>query len=333
MPERAKPHDAILHEQLTFEALPENVIVVASDLINPHRLVVAAAKAAEKERTGLLRSLDRTKNPPKLKPGQQWVPDVLTFTGPRWSEYESRGCIMSITDSPLPLGVSIESIGRALRIWDALLKAFESRNLPVSPGCRVSNVTSEGDHIFVRLSEIVDLVKPKIDRNTFQPTVRRPTGRLRLVVAGASETRFDDTAQRTLEIRLNDIIACVRRKFALQPIRREQAAEKQSRAAAAAIIEAQQREEAAAAARLREEELRRQQADLAATAERERLLLVEATAWRDAGTIRAYAAQLRSAAATGDAMNAQALEEWLAWADTVADRLDPTGGRLRGGTL
>jgi hypothetical protein len=88
----------------------------------------------------------------------------------------------------------------------------------------------------------------------------------------------------------------------------------------------------AAAARQHEEELRRQRAAEAAAEavqaeeiERQRLLLVEATKWRDAEVIRAYVAHIKK---YGNAI-APALDEWLVWASTAADNLDPTWKRLK----
>jgi hypothetical protein len=145
------------------------------------------------------------------------------------------------------------------------------------------------------------------------------------------EIKFEDSAERPLEAQLNAVLAGIHRSFALQRTQRVAAAERQRRNEAAAQALEEERAIAAAATRLREEELRRQQTEQAAVAERERLLLVEATSWRDAATIRAYAAHLKAAATVDGAIIAPALRDWLAWADTVADKLDPTSKRSLGG--
>jgi hypothetical protein len=326
----ARQRDIRFQEQLAFEQAPENVITVPSELTSAHRLVATALKEAEKERAALHRSLDRINNPPKLKPGQRWEPDWEALQNPSWHSYEDRGRVMDMASGTLPLRVSIESIDRTMRIWDALLKACESRGMLVSSGYRLAKVIIGADHVGIRLSEIVDLIKPKTNARVYQPTVRRATGRLRIVVVDASDTKFDDTAHRPLEAQLNDVMACIRRRFALQSVRREQAAERRRRDEEAALIRERQRKAEAEAAQHREEDLRRQQAEQAAAAERERLLLAEAASWHDAETIRSYATHLKSAAKVEDAAPAPLLRDWLAWADAVADKLDPTSKRLLG---
>lgn len=56
--------------------------------------------------------------------------------------------------------------------------------------------------------------------------------------------------------------------------------------------------------------------------------VAEAKAWSDAAAIRAYAAHLFGAALKGGGSMSPELFEWLAWANDVADRLDPAPGRL-----
>lgn len=320
--------NAGLQEHLAFEVAPENAIAVPAELTSPHRLVVAAAKEAATERAALFRSLDRIKNPPKPKPGQPWEPDWEALNSPDWRSYEDRGQIMDMASSTLPLKVSIESTDRALRIWDALIKACEARGMVVSSGYRVAKIGFGTDSVGVRLSEIVELTKAKTNARVYQPPVRRPTGRLRIVVVDVSDTKFDDAAQRPLEAQLNDVMACIRRRFALHPLRREQTAEKRRRDEEAALIRERQRAEDARAAQLHQEGLERQRAERAAVAERERLLIAEAAAWRDAAAIRAYIEHLKAAAAIGGTAIAPALMDWLTWADAVADSLDPTPTRL-----
>jgi hypothetical protein len=129
-------------------------------------------------------------------------------------------------------------------------------------------------------------------------------------------------------VQLNAILMWIRRSLASLRSSRAIAAEKKRAEEAAAQIQAQERAAVVEAARLREEELREQQAAQAAEAERERLLMAEATDWRDAASIRAYTAHLRATAAISGAVITPALMDWLTWADAVADRLDPTSTRL-----
>ena len=63
--------------------------------------------------------------------------------------------------------------------------------------------------------------------------------------------------------------------------------------------------------------------------EREHQLIREAAAWKEAQAIRDYVLRLEVAAATDSASIGPELQGWLAWAASVAVRLDPTFRRLR----
>lgn len=177
------------------------------------------------------------------------------------------------------------------------------------------------------MSEKVDRITRPTTWGSGTETVRRnPAGRLRLFAVHCGETKFEDTAERPLEEQLNAILAWIHRSLASQRADRAIAAERLRLEEEAAQIRERERAAAAAVARQRDKELRRLQAEQAASAERERLLQVEAGAWRDAEAIRAYVAHLRVVGA----VPAPGLMDWLTWADAVADKIDPTTKRLSG---
>jgi hypothetical protein len=121
-----------LHAKLAFEDDPQNAIVVSAELAKPHRLVAAAAEEVQALRSALERSRERLAHPRQLKRGERWEPDWEALAGPDWRDYERRGRIMELSANTLPLRVSLESADRALRIWDAMLKACETRGIKVS---------------------------------------------------------------------------------------------------------------------------------------------------------------------------------------------------------
>lgn len=70
---------------------------------------------------------------------------------------------------------------------------------------------------------------------------------------------------------------------------------------------------------------------LATAAEKrlDRQLIAEATAWRDAVSLRAYIANLLGAVVVGGGQPSSGLSAWLVRATQAADRLDPTKARLK----
>lgn len=317
--------NAGLQERLAFEEDPENAVVVPTELAKPHRLVAGAVPLIRAEVVGLQRSRDYV--PPRPKPGEPARIDWAAIAKPNWRDYEQRG-VMELDADVLPARVSIEAVDRALRIWDALLRACEARGMRVSPASRQVKVSDGIDYVGLRMSEKVDRITGPAPWGGEQTVRRKPTGCLRMFVVHLGETKFEDKPNRPLEAQLNAILVWIHRSLAAQRTGRAIAAEKKQAEEAAARIQAQEGAAAAEAARLREEEIRQQQAAQAAEAERERFLMAEATAWRDAAAIRAYTAHLKAAAAIDGAVIAPALMDWLTWADAVADRLDPTSTRL-----
>jgi hypothetical protein len=315
--EAGQRDDAWLQTRLAFEDDPLNAVVVSANLMKPHRLVASAVKEVRAQRAALERSRERLANPRQLKQGERWEPDWEALAGPSWSEYERRGRIMDLGANSLPLRVSLESADRALRIWDAMLKACEARRIKVSLKSRLVELSIDGDTLGLRLSEKVDRIECKKVSLADDRFTRLPTGKLRFFIVDHGETRFEDTVAYPIESQLNDILRRVYRTIAAWR------AQEPARA------------KASEAARLQMEERRRQQEAQAAVAvakkqetERERQLVGEATAWREAQAIREYALHIEAAAKTRVTPIGPELQRWIVWADSIAEKLDPTSNRL-----
>lgn len=304
-----------LQQRLAFERDPQNAIVVAGELVRPHRLVATTAAAARTETAGLLKSRDRKTQP--RKPGVPWKMDETLLFKPHWRDYEQRG-VMELHETVLPLRVSIESVDRALRIWDALIKACGARGLAVSLDRRLADVADGADSVGLRMSEKVTRITRPAAWGGEETVSRNATGQLRIFVVYLGEAKFEDSAKSSLEAQLNDVLTRIHRAIASQRAARASAAEK--------------RRLDAAEARSREVELQRHlaaQAEADAEQERQRLLLAEAAAWREAKSIREYVGHINAAAMARGATAAHGLTEWVAWATVVADTLDPTIQRLQ----
>jgi hypothetical protein len=316
----ADPTAAWLQERIAFEARPENTVLVPAELMKPHPLVKAAATAVRVEIAGLQKNREnqervRDRNAP---PQINWA----ALEKPNWQTYLERG-IMEGDPEALPMRVAIESTDRALRLWDAVLKACEARGLRVSVGNRRVSVCSGVDRVELRLAEKVDQVKRAVKIGGDIVMARQPTGCLRLFV---TETKIEDSTDRLLEQQLNDVLVRIYRTIASRRTVHASAVVRRQHDEAVAQLREQERAAAAEATRLHEEEVQRLQAEQAAATERERTLLAEANAWRDAAAIRGYAAHIAAAAG---GMASPALKEWLTWAESVAERLDPTSKRIK----
>jgi hypothetical protein len=333
--EVGRREDTWLHARLAFEDDPQNAVVVSAELAELHRLVAAAAKEVCAMSAALERSRERLQNPPKRKPGEQWKPNWEALAYPNWRDYEARGEIMDLSACAAPMRVSIETADRALLIWDAVIKACEARGMRASAEHLVVKIGVAQDYVGLRISEQVDLTKRAVAPGVVLVTVRKATGRLRIVVAAGSEPRFVDSAARPLEVQLNDILRKIYRAIASQRARRAEAAEKLRRDEVAARARQEELAKEAETTRLREEALLRQQAAQAAAdairaqeIERERALVSEAAAWGEAQLIRDYTAHLGVVATTSCTPIRPELQEWMTWAASVAEKLDPTSNRL-----
>jgi len=217
--------------------------------------------------------------------------------------------------------VSLGSVDRALRVYDALFKALEAR------GHRVELIAGENNAVqtVVRIGE--DAVQVEITelitRTELPPTKSAPgwepkryayeaTGRLSLVILEQYldvRTRWSDGARQRVDDVLNDIIVGL------------VAAGEAMKARRARRIQAEIERQAEEARRKeREERQRRENA-------RVRALDLDMRLLRKAYAVRDYVSQMRAAAMTAELAGAnpdEDLKAWLKWAETYADYLDPT---------
>lgn len=215
----------------------------------------------------------------------------------------------------LNLRISHESLDRALRIIDALLKAGQARRLVNKAG----EVIVDGEVISLGIVEKFsrsDNPEPKKPGKYVWDRPSRwiytPTGKLTLWLEAtpAGKRELQDKANRPLESQLNDAIV----KMLI--LAEENKFERQLREEA----ERRQQEEA----RRRQIEERRRRQEVA----RRQALEQQATIWAQAETVRAFvrACEQRLIARLGAIDPSSPEAAWLAWAYAHADRLDPTNG-------
>ncbi|MDO8473393.1 MAG: hypothetical protein Q7T05_06195 [Dehalococcoidia bacterium] len=268
--------DRILTNEMNFSTLTS--VPVAEALHKPHPLV------------------DRTRTDLKgLKPGNYAV-----LGGRRGS---------------LDISVSLACAGRALRIYDALIKAMESLGWIVKVGGRDENktyVVIRGEEIPFAIEERTKQVDHVLTSDEERTRARwpdsfvhrwdyQPTGELSLRIKeyGGDGIRKNcsDTKQLRLEERLAEFLEIIRR-FAAHELmeRRQRECEAQKRAAEQARLV----------------ELRAQQ-----EAEKRRIQEVEmeADAWHKAEHIRTFVKAALQAGARD--------QVWANWAMEYADQLDP----------
>ncbi len=274
-------------DQIAFEADPANTIVVREDLRSPHSLVKATR-------------------------------DVLEGKGRAESWRVGR-------QPRLDIDVSKAQFRRALRIMDALIKAFEARGWKVDLGSgddRKSYVTILGQRLPFGIREMLKKIanppaKPErlSDGRMYTPWQAEyrdeHSGLLAFVIRhdrghGVLKS-WGETKTRRLEERLGDfIISLVRAAYEdLKAERRRVERERQA-------------EEAAE--RRREEERRRE-----AEAARVRALLRQSVRWETSRRLRGYLTAVRAAAELlpGGLQADTEFSSWLAWAESFARSIDP----------
>jgi hypothetical protein len=308
-------NDPRLMKSLASKTAAANFINVDAVLTSPHALVKAAAKRVNELINALEKSRARINAPkaPKLK---TWEPDFSRLSGPHWENYVDKGCVMDLPEDVLPMRVSIEASDRALRIWDALIKACVARKMKVSIAPRRLNVEYEHESAELRLSERLFQTP---ERKGIYPSIkRRPTGELRIYVCSlGAERKFSDTENVPLEEQLNDVLQDIYRTIAAAKVRTANRIEKRK---AHAIAEDGRRLELA-----QQQEIQRQ---AEAEKRRQESLIAEAGAWAQAEAIRAYSANIMKTANVDNVPINDELRDWLAWSADVADQLDPTKKRI-----
>lgn len=272
-------------DQARYEALPEHRIVVPELLTDPHALVAASIRFLRRAKTDQQHRL------------------VLG----------SGRC--------LAVAVTLDSVDRAMLIYDTLIKACEARGFAVEVTVNeqtVATVVTVGEEaVGIVIEERIDRVEHPAPQKAAWPYAPKtydyvPTGRLAIrfqhPYLGVRQSWSDGKRQRVEDCLNNVMVGLVTTAEALKAQRRAR--------------EAAHRDFLAEQERQRLAEQRRQE-------EAGRIRALDATlmAWRKSALVREYADAMRQAvAATGRMSDGEPLSSWLEWVENYADRIDPTKG-------
>ena len=222
------------------------------------------------------------------------------------------------THACLGVRVSLDSVDRAMCIYDALLKALDLRGYTtaISPGDEPGTLVRVGEE------DVSITIEEKLERADREETRMRrasrftserdwkPTGRLVLRLdhsyLGGIRTSWGDGKKQRVEDCLNACVVgmvAVAEELKANRLRREAWEKEWREAEARRVDEARRKEEEAA---------------------RVRALESAVAAWQRTRAIREYAAELRQKAeAAGVLAEDSPLADWLAWAEAYAARTDP----------
>jgi hypothetical protein len=270
-------------EQQRYEALEQNRIVVQELLTDPHPLVAKSVAAL------------------------------------RRGKCDHKGYVQPKTGPCLAAMVTLDSADRAMCVYDALLKALDSRGYPVTvtTGDQSSTVVRIGEEdVAVLLEEKVE----RVERKRPDTPGRRglsygsefewvPTGRLSLKIdhtyLGIRRSWSDGSHQR-VDRCLNDFIVglvAAAELLKAQRLAREQWQREWREAEERRAEEARRREEEAARVRALESAL---------------------AAWQKARLVREYAAEFRRSGEVSQTLEpGSPLDVWLRWVNGYAERIDP----------
>lgn len=248
-----------------------------------------------------------------------------SLTESRWHRQGLYSPSGSNDDGQLDIQVGKESVPRALRLMDAVLKAFEKRGHRAVAE-QVNEYRKEvvlhilGERFTFRLREKTKMVRiseSEQKKDIYSSRVKyEPTGDFNLQLlrkqTGYAETTWKDRKGNKLEEQLNEVmielIVCVEKERNWRRQREEN--------------EKQQRREAA---KRREEEQRRRKEE-----QKINELLQMVQNWDQAERIRAFMNDLRGRIQQrkGPIEEGSDLDQWVAWALNHADKIDPLGARL-----
>ena len=231
------------------------------------------------------------------------------------------------TERPaLAISVSEASLPRALRIMDALVKAFDSRGMPLrieSVDKRRTFLTIQGEVLAIRLVENTARTEREPTEKERQEIKKHGyiylpdrysyhhTGMLKLGILGDYRDELQkvvaDGKQQRIEQLLNEFIV----KIETEAVRRKRDKEYRER----------QRLKWEEEARLRREYEERQRKEM----ERFKALEGAARNWKRAEDLRAYIATVETKAAReqGSVAVESDLGQWIVWARQKADWIDP----------
>jgi hypothetical protein len=243
----------------------------------------------------------------------------------------------------LAVHASPESLPRALRILDALIKALEARGLPVEvtspeevkvwmPGATIktfvmplTRVKVDGDWIPICMEELVDTTDlAKVDPSTYhrERYLHRPNGRLRIRIrdelegyrgCSAPQRSWADGDTRRIERYLNAFVVAL---FAASASVKKWRIES----------ERHRREQEERQRRYEEEQRARKMEE-----ERQKRIGDDIRDWRFARDVRALAAEARQIVEAGhcEITPGGDIDVWLRWCESHADSIDPLASLRR----
>jgi hypothetical protein len=285
-PNLKKEENDEIQALIAFEEKPENFIQVPEKLYSPHPLVAFTKQC--------------------LKIGHS----------------DTYGRMRVAHNKCLDVRISKDSIDRAMRIYDALIKALEKRGFSVS--INESNGTTTisvlGEILEIRLEEPTTKVERELTQEEKKKLFQNgwiydrykyiPSGKLVIRIdeyIDGMRKSWSDGKKHHLEDLLNSLIIGLIRAAEQEKVKR---------------LEREQRErewrEQEEARRRRAEEIRQEK-------EKVERLLREAEAWQRAQQVRTYIEAVKQAAIQkhGFINAGSELDNWLKWATQQADRLDP----------
>ncbi len=293
-PPVAQGHAEEVEPKIAFERLDGNRIQVSPALLSPHPYVARAEKSLRNARGN------------------------------------SSGIISPMAKKCLDIRVGPNSLDRALRIMDALIKALESREINVSiseEGNRATSVSVLGESLEFGIEETLNRTERELTKAQKREKEKyawlysrpqydySPSGSLILKIKSSGGRGFrgiwSDGKKQRVEDALNFfIVGLIKAAEAIKAERLERERWKRERQE-----KERQREEMA---RLRKEEEERLQS-----------LDKQIMGWHKSQQIRAYIEAVRQTAIRKQQQIAEGsqLDQWLTWAHQQADHLDPLAER------
>ena len=282
----AKIYPPKIHALIDFEMLPENKISVLDTLVEPHPLIRTAEKCLTKGK------------PSKYNLLEYWEREHLAIS------------------------VSKDSLDRALRIMDAVIKAFVVRKFKVSVEGSKTFVQVMGEKIQIGLKESVNQKvkeltpkeKKERERDTHQLLYSSreyeftPNGKLTLYIQKSYDRqKWSDGVRQNVEPKLNAFIIGLIKAAQYEKDRRIQKAKDEEER------RKQERQRAELSHKIYEEEKRVEE------------LLEEVSAWTRSQQMHKYIEAVHKSAMEkhGSIEQGSKLEKWLIWAQQQAERLDP----------
>jgi hypothetical protein len=238
--------------------------------------------------------------------------------GWKWRMVADRGQALVDSHKPLPFRVSAGCYERALAISNALTFAAKPRGFKVGDDDKGQRLVFIGHDAVVpwRINERLEQrvrTRTTYDGKKEPEKYVVPTGELKITLEAryGSTIAFVDDRGLPLEKQITRIFAGLYKCVIRQRVKSREDAAREKRWAEEACERARIESEMQRAANRLEEE----------RSKRERLI-ADSRRWHDAQALRSYIAQTQERQPTG-AQESAAFEDWVKWASSVADDLDP----------